>query len=155
MLILTTLAVVVAAFFWNRIAGFLVNTFLPFIREHAYPAFKVVAAVVDFVNKGMVMVRNAIVDGYNWIKNNLLHCSTTYELDSANNVHATTVTVIQENGKVRGIETKEVVNKWDMPAEAFARLSHNAQQQVNCKDELLRKAEQAAAQQQLTLATQA
>lgn len=152
MLILVTLAAIAATFFWNRIAGFLVNSFLPFIKEHAYPIFDVMTTVVDFINKGVVLVRQTIANGYNWIKRNLLRCATTYELDENGNVHSTTVTVIQDNGRLRGFETKEVIDKWNMPPEAFAHLSRNASQQVDCKQEILNKTEQMASKQQLSLA---
>lgn len=151
LIILSSLISVVALFFWNRIAGFLVNKFLPFVREHAYRVHSIVTALVNFVNKVAVTVRQTIVKGYQWIKTNLLHCTSTYELDANNNVKVKTVTVIQENGQVYGTETQEAIDKWDMPTEVFAQLSHNAAQQVNCKEELLKQAKERAQTEKLDL----
>lgn len=151
-IVIASLAAIAAVYFWNEIAGFLVNSFLPYIREHVASAQHVVASVIKFVNEGVVTVRNAVKDGYNWIKKNLVHCTTTYQLDQHGNAYSTTVTVINDNGVLSGVESKKAIDKWDMPAEALAELSRNAQAAaINNKDEILRRAELEAQKQSLSL----
>lgn len=153
---LITLSAIVAGaavvFFWNEIAGFLVNSFLPWIRENISSVFPVVAGLVDFINKGVVTVRRTIVEAYRWVKTNLLHCSTEYVLDEKGNAYSTTITVINDNGKVTGTETKRVISKWDMPAEALEQLTRNAQAtEIDNKEVILRKTEEQAQKQAISL----
>lgn len=157
---LITLATIAAGsavvFFWNEIAGFLVNSFLPWIRENISSVFPLIAGLVDFINKGMVTVRRTIVDAYHWVKANLLHCSTKYVLDEKGNAYSTTVTVINDNGKVTGTETKRAISKWDMPAEALEQLTRNAQAtEIDNKEVILRKTEQQAEKQAMSLSSAA
>lgn len=153
---LTAIAAVAAAlFFWNEIAGFLVNTFLPWIRERVGSVvYGVIAGLVEFLNKGTVLVRQTIVAGYKWVKTNLLHSSTKYVLDEQGNAYSTTVTVINDNGKISGTETKRAISKWDMPEEALMELTRNAQSStVDNKEVILRKTEEQAAKELITLTT--
>lgn len=153
-IILASLVVAaVAAFFWNQIAGFLVNKFLPFIRENVSSIFHAMAAFVDFVNKGMVAARNVIKSGYQWIMKNLLRCSTVYTMEENGQVTATTVTIINDNGKLAGTETREVYDKWDIPADVLVELTRNAQSaQLDNKHEIQNRAQQQAQKQALSLA---
>lgn len=141
-------------YFWNQIASFLVNVFLPFIREHALPVFGIVAALVDFVNKGVVTVRESIIRGYHWVKENLLHSSTIYTPIEGDMVKGTTRTIINDNGKVSGTETSFTMVKWDMPTEALVALSQRAEGiEVDNKTEILHKAESQAQKQAMSLAS--
>ena len=157
---LITLSAIVAGaavvFFWNEIAGFLVNSFLPWIRENISSVFPVVAGLVDFINKGVVTVRRTIVEAYNWVKTNLVHCSTKYEVNKEGHVYSTTVTVINDNGKITGTETKRAISKWDMPAEALDQLTRNAQvTEMDNKEAILRRAEEQAMKQAMSLSSAA
>ena len=140
-------------YFWNQIASFLVNVFLPFIREHAFPVFNIVAALVNFVNKGVVTVRESIIKGYHWVKANLLHSSTVYTMKDRDTVLGTTRTIINDNGKVSGTETTFTISKWDMPYEDLVILTQRAEAiEVDNKSEALRKAEEQAQKQAMSLA---
>lgn len=141
-------------YFWNQIAAFLVNVFLPFIREHAMPVFDVVASFVEFVNKGVVTVRESIIKGYHWVKESLLHSSTIYTPIEGDMVKGTTRTIINDNGKVSGTETTFTMEKWDMPTEALVALSQKAEDiEIDNKTEILRKAESQAQKQAMSLAS--
>lgn len=157
---LITLSAIVAGaavvFFWNEIAGFLVKSFLPWIRENISSVFPLVAGLVNFINKGVVTVRRTIVKAYNWVKTNLLHSSTEYVLDEKGNAYSTTITVINDNGKVTGTETKRVISKWEMPAEALEQLTRNAQvTEIDNKEAILRRAEEQAMKQAMSLSSAA
>ena len=157
---LITLSSIAAAaavmFFWNESAGFLVNSFLPWIRENVSSVFPVVAGLVDFINKGVVTVRRTIVEAYRWVKTNMLRCSTKYVLDEKGNAITTTVTVINDNGKISGTKKEWVTSKWDIPTEALVELSRNAQEvEIDNKDAILRRTEAQAEKQGMSLSTAA
>ena len=154
---LITLAAITAGtlaiYFWNQIAAFLVNVFLPFIQEHAYPVFDIVASLVNFVNQGVVTVSEGIIRGYHWVKFNLLHSSTVYTPMEGDRVKGTTRTIINDNGKVSGTETTFTACKWDMPYEDLVALTRRAEGiEVDNKAELLRKAEAQAQKNAISLA---
>ncbi|MBQ3144545.1 MAG: hypothetical protein IJB89_08530 [Akkermansia sp.] len=149
---LSIFAAAAAIFFWQEIAGFLVNTFLPWIREHVGFMYSVVSSLVVWLNKGVVRVRSSIVSAYNWIKTNMLHCSTKYELDKEGNAYSTTVTVINDNGKITGTEAKRAISKWDMPQDVLVELTRNAQAStIDNKSVILNKVEEQAKKDLITL----
>lgn len=156
MIITLIVSALIIGAMWNKIMNFFMTTLLPWLKNHiSADIYDLFSSIVSWVDDKVVLARHAIQNGYKWIKESLMGCTTQFSLNGNYDIVEKQKTIIDNlNGTVTVYETERQIDSLDITAETLKALQENAKNIVvrDNKEALEAKYEARAEREQLSLA---
>ena len=99
-------------YFWNDIRDFITENICPRLAPSVGQVIRNFMAQLD---RPMSAARRAIRDGWEYFRQNILRCETTYTKTSSVTATKKTETFVNENGRCKKIVETEYVDWEDLP----------------------------------------